>query len=151
MRRMLALALAVCLLGMAAYSVAQPPPPPPGGKGPKGEFGKEGRGSVDPAASVARMFDLFDKNKDGKLTKEEITDERLLNLFERADANKDGIVTKEELLALFTKEALTGGGKDGPPGGPKGKGGPPGGPKGGPGGPKGPPPEGGPKGPPDKQ
>jgi hypothetical protein len=46
----------------------------------------------------------FDKNHDGKLTRAEITDERLLPLFDRADTNKDGIVTKEELAALYARE-----------------------------------------------
>ena len=45
----------------------------------------------------------FDKNKDGKLTKDEVTDVRLHRLFDRADANKDGVVTKEELMALAAK------------------------------------------------
>jgi len=69
---------------------------------------------------VTRMM-AFDKNKDGKLTKSEVTDERLHRLFDRADANKDGIVTKEELVALEAKEQTTnrGGrpGFGGPPGG----------------------------------
>jgi hypothetical protein len=75
---------------------------------------------------VARMM-TFDKNADGKLTKDEITDARLLRLFERADANHDGIVTKEELLALFAKEPQGrgfGGGGPGGFGGPGGGGGP---------------------------
>ena len=55
---------------------------------------------------VDRMM-AFDKNHDGKLTRAEITDDRLLDLFDRADANHDGIVTKEELNALYTKEAST--------------------------------------------
>ena len=52
---------------------------------------------------VARMM-AFDKDKDGKLTRAEVTDERLHRLFDRADADKDGIVTKEELTALAAKE-----------------------------------------------
>jgi hypothetical protein len=71
---------------------------------------------------VARMM-AFDKNKDGKLTRDEITDPRLLRVFERADTNKDGVVTHEELIALATQmaaeQAQDGGGKGG-----KGKGGP---------------------------
>ncbi|HEY1860829.1 MAG TPA: hypothetical protein VGG61_10770, partial [Gemmataceae bacterium] len=89
----------------------------------------------------------FNKKKDGKLTKDEVTDERLHRLFDMADANKDGVVTKEELIALAAKldeEFGRGGGFDGPggrgPGGPGGPGGGPGGPPGGPGG-------GGPRGP----
>jgi hypothetical protein len=70
---------------------------------------------------VDRMM-AFDKNGDGKLTRAEITDERLISLFERADANRDGVVTKEELEALYAKESAAmqpgpGGGPDGGPGG----------------------------------
>ena len=49
----------------------------------------------------------FDKDKDGKLTKAEVTDERLHRLFDRADADKDGVVTKDELTALAAREAAT--------------------------------------------
>ena len=54
------------------------------------------------APLVVRMM-AFDKKKDGKLTKDEVTDERLQRLFDQADANKDGVVTKEELMALAAK------------------------------------------------
>ena len=101
--------LMVCgLLATVSYIEAQPPG---GGKGGKG--GGKGGGSSDPDAAVARMFETFDKNKDGKLSKDEITDERFLSLFERADADKDGYVTKEELKALFVKEAASQGGRGG--------------------------------------
>src|SRR6266478_6905665 len=82
----------------------------------------------DPATSslVTHMLS-FDKNKDGKLTKDEITDDRFLRLFEQADANHDGVVTREELTALAAKleaevpaggRGARGGDFDGPPGGP---------------------------------
>ena len=83
----------------------------------------------------------MDKNKDGKLTKDEVTDQRLMRLFEEADTNHDGVVTREELLALAAKleaEVPAGSGR----GGPGGFDGPPGGP----GGFDGPPPDGGPEG-----
>jgi Spy/CpxP family protein refolding chaperone len=86
----------------------------------------------DPGSSLVTRMMVFDKNHDGKLTKEEVTDERLHRLFDRADANSDGVVTREELVVLaekFEAEAPQGGGPDGP-GGP---GGPGGGPRGGPG------------------
>ena len=59
------------------------------------------RGAKDKAESsiVTRMM-AFDKDNTGKLTKEMITDSRLLRLFDLADTNKDGVVTKEELQAL---------------------------------------------------
>ncbi|AGA26432.1 EF-hand domain-containing protein [Singulisphaera acidiphila] len=63
---------------------------------------------------VARMM-AFDKDKDGTLTKAEVTDERLHRLFDRADENKDGSVTKEELATLASKEPAARAG--GPPGG----------------------------------
>jgi hypothetical protein len=95
---------------------------------------KQAANSAEAERFVARMME-FNKKKDGKLTKDEITDERLRDLFDRADANKDGVVTREELLALFAQEAPQGGGRGGPGGGPGGRGGfGPGGP-GGPGGP----------------
>jgi len=90
-----------------------------------------------PVARASR----FDKNKDGKLTRDEITDPRLLRLFDRADANHDGIVTPDELIALGksleTEEGKGDGSGPGGPQGPDGFGGPPGF------GPGGPPPRGG--------
>lgn len=84
---------------------------------------------------VTKMM-AFDKKKDGKLTRDEITDSRLLRLFDLADTNKDGVVTKEELAALSAKlDAETPLGRGGPGGfddgfgpGPGGPGGPGGGP-----------------------
>jgi EF hand len=131
------LILAVCLAIATSLSPAQPP------KGKKGDDFKGGpKGGMSDEALVedivSRMM-AFDKNKDGKLTREEITDARLLRLFDKADANKAGVVTKDELLAVAKQMvadlASEGGGKGGPGGG-----------KGGPGGGKGPPPGGGKKG-----
>ena len=53
-------------------------------------------------AMVSRMM-AFDKNKDDKLTRDEMTDSRMERMFDRADANHDGVVTKEELVAWATK------------------------------------------------
>ena len=79
--------------------------------------------------TVTRMMQ-FDANKDGKLTREEVTDERLTRLFDHADADKDGTVTKAELTALVAAEPARRGGPGGfGPGGfgPPPGGGPPGG------------------------
>ena len=48
---------------------------------------------------VTRMMQ-FDKNADGKLSRDEITDNRFMALFEQADANHDETVTREELIAV---------------------------------------------------
>jgi hypothetical protein len=133
MRLFIAILLSAVVLGLAGFAGAQPPG---GGR-------KDGPGKDRPAAGgdtksfVDRMM-AFDKNKDGKLTRDEITDKRLLRLFDRADTNKDGVVTREELEALAAKEMQDGGGRvPGGPGGPGGRFGGPGGPGGGPGGPGG--------------
>src|SRR5947207_1356265 len=78
-------------------------------------FAQRPGGGERPAAApagaegfVSRLM-KFDKNKDGKLTKDELTDERLQGLFDRADANHDGVVTADELKALYEKEGTSGG------------------------------------------
>ncbi len=106
-----------CLTALVA---AAQPPADPAARSPAKDFSK--------SSTVVRMM-AFDKNHDGKLTRDEITDPRLLRLFDRADANKDGVVTKEELLALAARDAEEyqepGPGDRGPggPGGPGGRGG----------------------------
>jgi hypothetical protein len=150
MRKIFGIMMTGALLLAVSFGNAQGPDNK--GFGKKG--GKGDSGSSDPDAAVERMFKAFDKNNDGKLTRDEITDERLISLFERADTNKEGFVTKEKLKALFVKEAAEygskgggffGGGKGGGPddkggfgGGPGGPGGPGGGGQGGRGGPGGP-------------
>jgi hypothetical protein len=74
---------------------------------------------------VDRMM-AFDANQDGKLTRSEVTDERLLRLFERADLNKDKIVTRSELNVLLVRERAAARGKSSGTGG-RGFGGPGGG------------------------
>src|SRR5262249_42739112 len=59
-----------------------------------------GRGlSVD--AIVERILS-FDKNKDGKVTKEELP-ERMQDLIAKGDTNKDGALDKDEIKQLATK------------------------------------------------
>ena len=112
--------IAACALLVAAAAIAT-------AQGPgRGQPRDVERGS-DPDDLVTRMM-AFDKNNDGKLTKAEVTDERLQRLVDRADTDKDGVVTKAELTALAGREQLSNSG-----GGPGGFG-PPGG--GGPGGPR---------------
>ena len=78
----------------------------------------------------------FDKNHDGKLARDEVTDPRLLRLFDRIDTKHDGVVTKEQVTDFAKKmvaDAGQGRGNQGPggfggPGGPGGEdGGGPGG------------------------
>ena len=101
--------LAGGLVIAASLAVAQRP-----GGGPR---------SSDADDLVARMME-FDKDQDRKLTRAEVTDERLHRLFDRADADKDGVVTRDELTALAAREAGNdrGGPPRGGPGGPMGMG-----------------------------
>src|SRR5438067_1710743 len=120
---------AICAAALLSQGSAQTP----GGKS-AGDADKAKPKDYSNSSIVTRMM-AFDKNKDGKLTKDEVTDARLHRLFDRADANKDGVVTKEELMTLAAQleaEVGQGGGRGGF-GGPGGRG--PGGP--GPGGPGG--------------
>jgi len=90
----------------------------------QGTSGKKGGSrSAETAADFVNRLMSFNKAKDGKLTKEELTDKRLHALFDRADTDKDGVVTKKELEALFARETTAGGDGDFGPGGdgPKGK------------------------------
>jgi hypothetical protein len=96
-----------------AFAVSLAEAQPGGGK--KDRLGK---GKSETVNEFVKKLMAFNKAKDGKLTKAELTDTRLHALFDRADTNKDGVVTREELEALFTREALSadapkGKGKDG--------------------------------------
>src|SRR5262249_18048984 len=95
MRKLVGLTLA---LGCAAALLYQAQAEQPGGKRGEGPAKKKAKGAVE-SDLVKRMM-AFDKDKDGKPTRDEVTDPRLRRLFDRADKNKDGVVTKEELIAL---------------------------------------------------
>jgi EF hand len=91
------------LLGAATFAGCFALAQRPGGGSAGGQTGDD---------TMARMME-FDANKDGKLTREEVTDERLIRLFDRADANKDGTVTTAELTALVAAEPARRGGPGG--------------------------------------
>ncbi len=104
---------------------------PDGAAQPNGKKGvKGGPVRTETVEEFVSKLMAFNKAKDGKLTKEEMTDRRLHGLLDRADAKKQGFVTRVDLEALFTREKLEGGGFGDfkgkrPKGkGPKGKGGP---------------------------
>lgn len=111
------LTMAVSLGVLASVCAAQSPKDQPS------DAPKSGLANASVVDSIVARMMAFDKNKDGKLTRDEITDERLLRLFERADANKDGTVTKEELNVLATQMAIQAAAAGGPRGGFGGPGG----------------------------
>jgi hypothetical protein len=79
------------LSGLLLITAAAPAQPPGGGD----------RARADDVDSFVARTMAFDKNKDGKLTRDEITDARLLRLFDRADTKKLGVVTRDDLAALL--------------------------------------------------
>lgn len=89
MKRPLALALTAALMMSAAPAFAEDGPPPHDGPG-----GPGGRG--------AKMFQDADANKDGFLTKEEMTaahEKRMDRMFTDLDTDKDAKLSKPELEA----------------------------------------------------
>ena len=91
------------------------------GRGPGGD---RGRGGDLGANAIVERIMSFDKNGDGKITKEELP-ERMQNLIEKGDTNKDGVLDKEEIKKLAADMARDGSGRDGfggrGPGGPGGR------------------------------
>jgi len=53
------------------------------------------------AQTALDRFPQFDKNSDGKLTREEFP---AAKIFDGADADKDGLLTREEIAAYFRKQ-----------------------------------------------
>ncbi len=98
---------------MEEMAAARPQGGPEGKGGPQGR--PEGKGGPD-------MFANADKNKDGKLSKDEVPAE-MWERLSKLDKDNDGTVSKEEMAAMRGK-----GGPGAGPGGPGGKGGPQGGP-----------------------
>ncbi len=85
--------------------------------------GPDRGGPITAGGAAARLMQ-FDADKDGKLTRVELTDERLGRLFDRLDADKDGIVSKTEAASLTAEDSAPRRGPAGPggPGGPPGRG-----------------------------
>lgn len=57
--------------------------------------------SIASAQGLTERFPQFDKNGDGKLTREEFP---AAKIFDAADADKDGLLTREEIAAYFRKQ-----------------------------------------------
>lgn len=92
----------------------------PGGPGSPGGPGGQG-GGFGGGDFAARMMEN-DKNKDGKLTRDELP-EPMQRMFERGDANGDGVMDKAEIDAMAQRMQQSQGGGRGGPGGPGGQGG----------------------------
>ncbi len=66
-------------------------------QGPPGGFGGgPGMAPGDPGARAERMFERFDTNSDGTVTKDELPD-GMQQFMERFDRDGDGVVTEDEI------------------------------------------------------
>jgi len=90
----------IAALVLGGAGVAQPPQgqPPQAKKGPVRVFPEPGRLSAD---DIVERILSFDKNKDGKVTKDELP-ERMHHLITLGDTNKDGALDREEIKKLVT-------------------------------------------------
>ncbi len=111
MRRVFYVLTSTALMAAIPAAMAQQRP---------GNRGSTTRSKKAATNSMVNRMMAFDANKDGKLTRDEVTDERLQRLFDRADADHDGTVTRKELTAMAAREPAGGRGGFGPggPGGP---------------------------------
>jgi Ca2+-binding EF-hand superfamily protein len=93
---------AALIAGASIPAHAAPPPPGPAGEGRPGPDGMRGpgRGMMNELLFV-RLLKSADANKDGKISKEEMTGWQD-QMFTQIDANKDGFVTRGELLDYRT-------------------------------------------------
>ncbi len=103
--RLLRPAVLAALL-LAGAAVAQAPGPFP--QSPRRLVRGDSLGVDD---VVARVL-AFDKNNDGKITRDELP-ERMQFLIERGDTNKDGALDKAEIKMLATTRAAAPGGPGG--------------------------------------
>jgi hypothetical protein len=99
------------------FKAALDRPPGPGRGGRGGGAARRGL-TVD---EIVERIMSFDKNKDGKVTKDELP-ERMQDLIAKGDTNKDGALDKDEIKKLATDLARDGafrgfGGRGGPGGG----------------------------------
>jgi hypothetical protein len=90
------LSAALILVGTV---VVQPVDGQQQGRGGKGGKGGKGKGGTLNTSDIVDRILAYDKNGDGKVTKDELP-ERMHYLLERGDTNKDGVLDKGEIDKL---------------------------------------------------
>jgi hypothetical protein len=96
-------AFLVAALAIVGAAVAQPPDPRPG---PLRERVRPTPISED---DIVERIMAFDKNKDGKVTKDELP-ERMHHLIDQGDTDKDGALDRDEVKRLVAARAAAPGG-----------------------------------------
>ncbi|NIJ46421.1 Ca2+-binding EF-hand superfamily protein [Wenyingzhuangia heitensis] len=64
-----------------------------------------------PKPSPEKMFKKFDTNKDGKITKEELEGKKIANRFDKIDKDGNGAISLEELTNSINKQGKGNGDK----------------------------------------
>ncbi|HZM89637.1 MAG TPA: EF-hand domain-containing protein [Blastocatellia bacterium] len=97
MKKILGVAFSLAMIAGGATTASaqdQPPPPPPGFQG--------GGGQRMMQFQMPTFADL-DKNKDKKISKDEMPSQFPPQMFDRVDTNRDGSIDEEEWKALTTQ------------------------------------------------
>ena len=104
--------------GRLTEDEVRPSFPGRGGRGEGGRGGREETGDTAPpsADEMVKTWMAFDKNGDGKLTRDEVP-ERMQGVFDRADSNQDGVLTADEIRQNAQSQAAPGGNRGGREGG----------------------------------
>ena len=84
-----------------------------GGPDGGGRGGPDGGGGGFDASEMVNRMMQNDKNKDGKLTKDELPSERMQGLIDRADKDGDGAASKAELTEMASSQMGSGRGGGG--------------------------------------
>lgn len=93
LKTMLMTMLAGGIFMLASTSEAQMP----GGN----QQGKGQGGQNNQADAIINQLMRMDFNNDGKLSKYEVTDQRLMQVFDQIDTSRDGFIAREELTQFF--------------------------------------------------
>ena len=110
LRNMVLAVTAVISGGLVA--IAQPAPTP---KAVESGANRDEKQKDSP--TVTKMM-AYGKKQSGKVSRDEVKDERLLRLFDLADTKKEGVVTKDQVVTAAVKleaeQAQNGGQRGGP-------------------------------------
>lgn len=101
MKRFFGLLVFIAVAAGSVLAQDQPPPPPPGGFG----------GGQRMVQFQMPTFAELDKNKDKKLSRDEVPSQFPPQMFDRVDTNHDGFIDEEEWKALTAQ--FSGGGRGG--------------------------------------
>lgn len=89
------------LLLLAALAAAEPQaePKPPAGDAPAGNPRRDGRPRRERRPGLQEMFELYDANRDGRVTTDELNSPEMMLML---DQDRDGVLTRREVSESVT-------------------------------------------------